>query len=296
MNTPLHIACYTKALSIIRLFLDRKCITSIPNKKDETAEEIPLNEDGDCILHIACQWGDADIVKYLITDQRCNPYIANTSKHTPLHTASKHGHLDVVKVLINRKVCDFNTPDKEGNTPLHTACKHGHHSTVEFLVSDHRCQLHAKNGEGETPLHTASQHLRQDVVKVLVGRKDCDLNVTDQRGNTPLHKACYIKALSIIKLLLEKGCSTNIPNMSGRTVQEIPLNEHGDYLLHIACQWGDVDMVKDIVTDQTCDPNIQNKYRLTPTAVPSMCHKALVGRVILLSHSSLARNLKLNCC
>jgi len=36
--------------------------------------------------------------------------------------------------------------------------------------------------------------------------------------------------------------------------------------------------------------------RLRCTAVPSMCHKALVGRVILLSHSSLARNLKLNCC
>ena len=103
MNTPLHIACHMKALKIIRLLLERKCSTNFPNKKAESAEEIPLNEDGNCLLLIACQWGDVDIIKYLITDQRCNPYITNTSKLTPLHTASKHGHLDVVKVLVSRK-------------------------------------------------------------------------------------------------------------------------------------------------------------------------------------------------
>ena len=69
-NTPLHLACHIKALSIVRLLLDRRCNTNIPNKRGETAEEIPLNEDGDCLLHIACQWGDVEIVKYLVNDQR----------------------------------------------------------------------------------------------------------------------------------------------------------------------------------------------------------------------------------
>ena len=148
MNTPLHIACHRKALIIVRLLLNRKCSTNIPNKKGETAQEIPLNEDGDCLLLIACQWGDVDIVKYLIVDQRCNPNITNSSKYTPLHTASKHGNLDVIKVLINREACDLNIPDDRGNTPLHVACKYGHHSIVQFLVADQRCQLKCQKWRG----------------------------------------------------------------------------------------------------------------------------------------------------
>ena len=153
MNTPLHIACNTKALRIIRLLLDRKCSTNIPNMKGETAQEIPLNKDGDCLLHIACQWGDVAIVRYLITHQSCNQNIKNHSKCIPLYTASKHGQMDVMKFLVSRGECDLNIPDERGNTPLHTACRYGHHSIVQFLIADQRCQLHAKNREGETPLH-----------------------------------------------------------------------------------------------------------------------------------------------
>ena len=230
INTPLHIACHTKALRIIRLLLERKCSITISNKKGETAVDIPVSEDGDLLLHSACQWGDAGIVRYLINAERCNLNIKNISSNTPLHTASKHGHLDVVKVLVSRKNCDLNVPDYRGNTPLHAACKHGHHSTVEFLVADHRCQLNTQNSE----------------------------------LNTPLHIACHAKVLSIIRLLLERKCCTTIPNKKGETAQEIPLNEGGDHLLHIACQWGDVNMVRNLVTNHTCDPNVQNKYDLTP--------------------------------
>ena len=226
--TPLLLACYIKSLNIIRLLLGKK--SSILNKKGETTEEIPLNEDGDCLLHIACQWGDADIVQYLISDQRCNPTIANASKYTPLHIASKHGHLGVIKVLVCRKECNINIPDDRGNTPLHTACKHGHHSTVEFLVADQRCQLNTKNSE----------------------------------MNTPLHVACHAKSLKIIRLLLKRKCTTNTPNKKGETAEEIPLNEDGDCLLHIACQWGDVDIVQYLISDQRCNPNIANSALNTP--------------------------------
>ena len=161
-NTSIHIACYMKAFSIIRLLLERRCSTKVANKKGETAQDIPLNEDGDCLLHIACQWENAAIVSYLITDERCNPNVTNASGSTPLHIASNHGDLDIVK------------------------------------------------------------------------------------------------------LLLERRCSTNVSNEKDETAQEIPFNEDGDYLLHVACQWGDVDMIRYLVTDQSCDPNVRNKRGLTP--------------------------------
>ena len=247
LNTPLHIACHMKALRIIRLLLDRKCSTNIPNKKGETAQEIPLNEDGDCLLPIACQWGDAAIVRYLITDEGCNQNIANASGNTPLHTVTKNDQLDIVKVLLSRKECDLNIAGEGGDTPLHSACKYGHHSTVEFLVADQRCQLNTQNSE----------------------------------MNTPLHIACHMKASSIIRLLLDRKCSIIIPNKKGQTAQEIPLNEDGDCLLHLACQWGDVDMITYIVTEKMCDPNILNKDLLTPLLATIKHGEASVATALL---------------
>jgi len=118
LNTPLHIE---KELRIIRLLLDRKCSTSIPDKNGETAKDIPLNEKGDCLLHIASQWGDVAIVRHLIIDQRCNPNIVNSSGNTPLHIASKCGHMDVVKDVLSQKDCDSHISNEKGNTPLHTS-------------------------------------------------------------------------------------------------------------------------------------------------------------------------------
>ena len=68
IKTPLHIACYSKSFRVIQR-LERKCSTTIHNRRDKTAQQIPLNEDGDCLLHIACQWGDVDVVRHLLTDE-----------------------------------------------------------------------------------------------------------------------------------------------------------------------------------------------------------------------------------
>ena len=303
MNTPLHIACHMKALSIIRLLLERECTTTIPNKKGETAKEIPLNENGDSLLHIACQWDDAAIVRHLITDQRCNPYITNAYSNTPLHTASKHGHLGVIKVLVGNEECDLNIPDDSGNTPLHTACNYGHHSIVQHFVADQRCQINIQNRKGETPLHIATERNDLHTVKALISKEECALNISDEKGNTPLHTACkhshhstveflvtdqrchlntkntelntplhiacYMKALSIIRLLLDRKCSTNIPNNKGETAQEIALNEDGDCLLHIACRWGDVVIVEYLITVQRCNLHTKTSCKSTPLHIAS---------------------------
>ena len=49
-----------------------RCSANISNKNGVTAQDIWLDEYGDCLLHIACQWGDVDIVRYLTTDARCD--------------------------------------------------------------------------------------------------------------------------------------------------------------------------------------------------------------------------------
>ena len=97
--------------------LKRDAVITFPIRKGEIAQNIPLNEDGDCLLHIVCQWGDVDIVRYLVTDERCNPNLVfkvSTTEKTPLHIAAKYEqdatlfkccHVrNVIQILRTRKV------------------------------------------------------------------------------------------------------------------------------------------------------------------------------------------------
>jgi len=264
-------------------------------------------------LHKACARGDWKEVTSLLNNENINTQ--NRKGETPLQISSKYNDLDTIKVLISREECNLNTADAEGNTPLHTACKHGHCSTVEFLVADERCQLNTQNRGGETPVYIATKHGNLNTVKVLTSRKECNFSIPDEQGNTalhiacmydhidivqflvadercllntknsemntPLHIACQIKSLRIIRLLLDRKCHPNIPNKKGETAEEIPLNEDGDHLLHIACRWGDADIVRYLVTDQRCNPNITNTSNCTPLLIASKHAHLDVAKVLV---------------
>ena len=47
LDTALHVACYNKSIQIVKLLLEKRCKTNIPNRKGEIAQDIPLNDDGD---------------------------------------------------------------------------------------------------------------------------------------------------------------------------------------------------------------------------------------------------------
>ena len=258
-NTPLHIACFLKSIKIIRLLLERKCSTIIPNMKGETAQNIPLNDDGDCLLHIACQWDDVDIVRYLITDEKCFPNVqSSTSKNTPLHIAAKYGQDDTIVKLLSYRECDPNAQNKEGDTPLHLAASWNKTAVVSKLLSYRECNPNTQNKDGDIPLHLAVSSNKTAIISKLLAHHKIDVNAQNKKGDTPLHLACHKRSLDVVKLLLEKQCSINIPNKKGETAQDVPLNEDGDCLLHIACKWGDVDIVKYLITDEKYSPNIQS--------------------------------------
>lgn len=47
---------------------------------------------GQTCLHIACSQGAESMVKYLLRNDRCDPYKADQFGNTPLHIASQYGH------------------------------------------------------------------------------------------------------------------------------------------------------------------------------------------------------------
>ena len=218
----LHIACHMKELHIIKLLLERKYNTKIPNNKGETAHNISLNEAGDCLLHVACQWGNVGIVRHLITDEKCNPNLQSfISKDTPLHVAAKFGLDNILAEVL--------------------LCK--------------ECNLDLQNREGDTALHIAVREMKAAVIFQLLANQWSNPNIQNKVCDIPLHIACSKKYYDVIKLLLKMKCKTNIPNKKGETAQNISLNEAGDCVLHIACQWGDAGIVRYLITDEKCNPN-----------------------------------------
>ena len=269
-DTPLHIASKRKSLDIIKILLERRCSTIIPNEKSETAQNIPLNENGDCLLHIACQWGNVGIIRYLTTDENCSPNVQNFLKNTPLHallnvpTSDEHSQSNLVAQMLSSEACDPNIQNKEGDTPLHIAVMKSRTPAISQLLTNEQCNPNVQNQDGDTPLHCAVRYEHKNTLVQLLSYEECIPNVQNKEGDTPLHIASKRKSLDIIKILLERRCSTNIPNKKGETAQNIPLNENGDCLLHIACQWGDVGIVRYLTTDENCSPNVQNFLKNTP--------------------------------
>ena len=51
---------------------------------------------GDTLLHLGCQNGWLDYVKFLVEKVRCDPEVKDCGDQTPLHYACHYGHLDVV--------------------------------------------------------------------------------------------------------------------------------------------------------------------------------------------------------
>ena len=249
-----------KSLNIIKLLLERRCSTNIPNKKGETVQDIPLNENGDGLLHLACQWGDMSIVRYLIANERCDPNVqSSTSRNTPLHIAAKYGQDNIIVQLLSYKECNSNAQNSDWDTPLHIACCRRSLNVIKSLLQT-KCWTNILNKKGETaqniPLNDDGDYLLHiacwlddvDIVKYLIVDEKCDPNVQNIcMEDTPLHIACYTKSLNIIRLLLDRRCNTNIPNVSSITPQNIPLNDDGDYLLHIACKWDDVVIVRYLI-------------------------------------------------
>ena len=299
-NTPLHMACQNGSTDIVRYLVEeKKCGFNVANNKGELPlhlackrmygkEIVQLvsvgrdvnrqDEAGNTPLHMACQNGSTDMVRYLVEEKKCGFNVANNKGELPLHLACKrmYGKEIVQLVSVGR---DVNRQDEAGNTPLHMACQNGSTDIVQYLVEERKCDFNVVNNKGELPLHLACKRMygKEIVQLVSVGR---DVNRQDEAGNTPLHMACQNGSTDMVRYLVEeKKCGFNVANNKG----ELPLHlackrmygkeivqlvsvgrdvnrqdEAGNTPLHMACQNGSTDMVRYLVEEKKCGFNVAN--------------------------------------
>lgn len=84
------------------------------------------------ILCTAAARGDIDKVKYFVEEKQFDPKESDYDGRTPLHLACEEGHIDVVKYLVSIGV-DVNTQDRWGNSPMRGALSANRKDISNFL-------------------------------------------------------------------------------------------------------------------------------------------------------------------
>jgi len=204
--------------------------------------------EGNTPLHIAAGTKDTTKLSCLLAEQQCDPNAQNKKGDTPLHIAARENNTAALSQLLDHKQCDPNAQSKEGDTPLHIAARENNTAALSQLLDHKQCDPNAQNKEGDTPLHIAVRIWYVKHKEIITNPLSCAKCNLDASLNIP-------KYILVIALLLEKKCGISIPNKKGETAQEIPLNEYGDHLLHLACQLGNVSISKYIITHLRSNPN-----------------------------------------
>ena len=262
---PLHIACQSGNVAIVRLLVNKNCQINIKDKCGNTP------------LHYARSF---EIFSLLATHPQCETLeTENDDMERPLHIACQSGSIDIVQHLVVQMQCDINIFDKSRNTPLHYACgafnerRHlvykntGNIEIVKLLSNHPQCEtLEAENDDMERPLHIACQSRNVAIVQHLVVQMQCDINIFDKSRNTPLHYACgafnerrhlvFKNTSNIVKIVML------ISNHSQCKTLEAE-NNNMERPLHIACQSRNVAVVHHLI-DKKCQINIKGKHGNTP--------------------------------
>jgi ankyrin repeat protein len=207
-------------------------------------------------LHIACENGHIQVVKYLIENGYVDVNYTTLYKgRTPLHYACMQGHLDVVKYLFENEETYVNYSDSDGYKPFNLACKNCHMDVINFMIKHKRLDLSAKDKNGENPFHWACRHGHLHYVRFLIEHRHVDVNDTViYYKNKAIHLACRFGHLDIIQYLIENKYVMDLNDRN--TFQET--------ILHQACKNNNLDVVKYLVEILHCDINTTDRNGCTP--------------------------------
>ncbi|XP_046341648.2 uncharacterized protein LOC124122611 isoform X1 [Haliotis rufescens] len=228
-----------------------------------------VDDDGNNILHLACQGGHVDIVKSILSKDMQNINSKGQYGRSAVMEAAWRGDKDLFDVLV-RGGADLSLVDDLGNTILHLACigkneeivqdiisrnivdintrgQHGRTSVMEatywgmrnidFLVSN-GADLSIVDNSGNTILHVACSGGLLDMVKYVLSKKIEFINEISDGGKTPVIEAAFRGNLEMFRHLVESGGNPRVTDADGNTG------------LHVASKRGHLDIVKYNLSEQ----------------------------------------------
>jgi len=102
-------------------------------------------------LHLAVKSNvTLGVFKYLV--ERYQVYWRDNEDKTTLHVACQYGNIGIVKYLIQHSNDAISVPDADGNYPLHLACREGYCNVVNYLLEVNPVSVSTQNGDKKLPI------------------------------------------------------------------------------------------------------------------------------------------------
>lgn len=173
--TPLMLACSKGRTEIGKYLIGKGAKTDI------------LDQNKWSVLHVACKYGNKDLVERLVTAENINKQTSQGL--TPLMIACMKNHVEIVKSLLNRGA-NKDIVDGRKNNALSYSITGGYIEVVKLLVTQDNVN---RAVDGFTPLMIANMGKHADIIEFLLNQ-GADFKANFDRISTwnSLSKVKYI--------------------------------------------------------------------------------------------------------
>lgn len=200
---------------------------------------------------------------------------------TKFWSAVKNSDIDSINQLLEYN-CNVNIPDNRGFSPLLMAIDNGRDDIVHILLKNN-CDIH------ERDIWHALMKRKDVILKMMLQTGKFDMSTVDEYQQTYLYLAAAHGFHELIKPLIHAGCNINQCDDMGRTpliaaidnghyrvvlqllkrASRVPLDmnttfENGKTALYVAVEHENIRIVRALLGEKECDPNICCNGDLSP--------------------------------
>ena len=259
--TCLHLACEHGSLELVKFFFQVGFSINEQTKKGLTP------------VHLSIKHDRKDIFDYLIANGVTINSKTKVTKETPLHIATCDEHrIEYVKKIINHSQFNSaNEKDQWRETPLFNACRTGCVEMVDMLLSEPICSdITVVNQKDETVMSIAMRLHNEELldrllchpsipqyepeVSLIKAVCDCDCSAFEGSHNMARHKAKASHTCKMIEVLQTKANQYNYNFASDLNC----CDNFGRTILHEACDRGNFDLFKWLLSLPDCDCDVKD--------------------------------------
>ena len=224
--TPLHVLITSNSLG-----RDKLCPYVIERGFDEDA----LTPDGKTCLMLACEYGRDALVEYFLSQQQ-DPMIPDFNGTTCLQLACIWGFGNIVKSLLSHGA-DPNRAGYGGSSPLHDVTQCGDIDIASTLLA-YGAYINSVDYNQQTPLMWACQAGSEGLTRFYLLEGQADSVAVDLSGRQAIHFAAMCDNPAVLEALREADANFD------------SIDSNGDTPLHIAAEYGNVNMIKALLQVQ----------------------------------------------
>lgn len=187
-------------------------------------------------MHHASRNGCLNILDYLINEKNVCPLLVSEVGATCLHDAAVKGQIEVIKWLLKNTSLTTSFKDSNGATIWHLSSKFDQVELIDWLIEfEGNRGAKATTFNGATCHHFAASSSAFKSLRRLIQIVPNYVNSQMMNGVTPIYFAIQESNIPIVKYLIKYGANINLRA------------EDGMNSIHVACQNGDLDMVRMLV-------------------------------------------------